>query len=155
MVWTALSIEIDRTVGSHNLACPEPFFPCRKKIVDSLTHSFLKDDSPINFQNGHPGSGKTSVISHLFNRREPQIHLRYHAYRPITPDDAILPVDSGQTSTARSLWGDLLIQLRELLKGELAALNVPITYQLLDTNQIRSEVLRLAGCGNYGAHFAL
>lgn len=144
MVWTDLSIAIDRPVGNHDLPCPEPFFQSRSAIVEELSQAFLKDDSPIKFLKGSPGSGKTSVISFLFNRREPKIHLRYHAFRPITPEEPILPVDSGQTSTARSLWGDLLIQLRQLLKGRLAALKVPITIQLLDTEKIRSEVFRLA-----------
>lgn len=57
------------------------------------------------FLSGFPGIGKTSIVSTLANHREKVIDLRYHAFRPITPDTTVLPADAGETTKAEVLWG--------------------------------------------------
>jgi len=70
--------------------------------------------------------------------------LRYHAFRPITPDTNVLPADAGETTKAEVLWGDLLSQLRIIFKGRLARFQVPLRNEFLTVERIREHVLRLA-----------
>jgi hypothetical protein len=80
----------------------------------------------------------------LANRREPVIDLRYHAFQPVTPDSDLLPSDAGRTSTADTLWRDLFAQLRDRIRGRYAELQMPVEPSMLNTDQLRAHVLRIA-----------
>jgi hypothetical protein len=142
-VWAALSLA-DDLVGEHDLAPPAPFFASRETVVDELRKTLASAGPPIVFLSGEPGCGKTSVVTSITNGRCPLVDARYYAYRPITPENQLLPTDSGKTTLARSLWGDLLVQLRNLAKSDLFKLRVAIRNQFLTTNELRAECLRLA-----------
>ncbi|UHA73274.1 ATP-binding protein [Paenibacillus sp. 481] len=144
-VYEVLSMRSQELVGEHMLLPPAPFFPSRLKFLEDLSNHLLSGSHPITFLTGMPGQGKTSVVSALANRRDPIIDLRYHAFKPITPQTERLPADSGVTTKAEVLWGDLLIELRSFFfKGRLARYNVPIRNDFLTLVQLISEVLRLA-----------
>jgi hypothetical protein len=96
-----------------------------------------------------PGSGKTSVLSELANRRttsplEGVIGIRYFAFQPITPDTPMIPADSDYLVKPESLWFGLLDQLRHGLRGRLRSYEVPIRDSFLEWTQARQHVLRLA-----------
>lgn len=143
-VYTALSLPSFGTIGEHNLVPEEPFFPSRKQFVETLADKLLNGEEPIIFLSGIPGIGKTTVVSALANRRDPVIDLRYHAFRPITPQTTVLPTDAGETTKAEVLWSDLLSQLRTIFKGRLAHFHVPVRNDFLTTEKLRDHVLRLA-----------
>ena len=142
-VWAELGAE-EATVGVHALPPPAPFFPSRIGFLDQVGTALRRASHPIVFMTGEPGCGKTSIVSALVNRSDPFIDLRYHAYRPITPDMTDLSIDTGETATAEVLWGDLLIQLRRHLTGRLAQHRVPLRISFLSILDRRREVLRLA-----------
>jgi hypothetical protein len=142
-VWAELGAEED-TVGLHALPPPAPFFPSRIDFLDQVATALRGASQPIVFMTGEPGCGKTSIVSALVNRSDPFIDLRYHAYRPITPDMTDLSLDTGETATAEVLWGDLLVQLRRHLTGRLAQHRVPLRISFLSIQDRRREVLRLA-----------
>jgi hypothetical protein len=144
LAYEALCVLADRMVGEHELPPPAPFFPSRIDILKQLESQLTTETSKAIFVTGEPGSGKTAIVSALANRREPIIDLRYHAYRPVTPENQLLPADAGRTATAVALWGDLLIQLRVLARGSLAKLRVPVSIALMSADAMRSEVLRIA-----------
>lgn len=144
-VYEVLSMQSQELVGDHMLLPPEPFFPSRMKFLENLAEHLLKSSCPVTFLSGAPGQGKTSVVSALANRRDPVIDLRFHAFKPITPQTLRLHADSGTTTKAEVLWGDLLIELRSyFFKRRLAKFNVPIRNDFLSLEQLISEVLRLA-----------
>ncbi|MGG0412259.1 ATP-binding protein [Peribacillus simplex] len=143
-VYKVLSIPAQELIGDHSLVPPEPFFPSRKEFVDKLSNELIFGKNPIIFLSGLPGIGKTSIVSALANRREPVIDLRYHAFKPITPNNAVVAADSGITTKADVLWGDLLSQFRTIFEGRLAHYNVPIRNEYLTVEQMRENVLRLA-----------
>jgi len=134
----------DELVGEHDLSPPAPFFDTRLPVVEDIAALVQTRATAVVFLAGEPGSGKTAVLSALANRREPVIDLRYHAYRPITPENQLLPADAGRTTTSRALWSDLLIQLRGLVSGRLSKLQVPAHCGSLTVEKLRSHVLRLA-----------
>lgn len=144
MVYEKLSKSTEDMIGDHALPPPEPFFPSRKDIILKLEQNILKGNHPIIFLTGPPGIGKTSIVSELTNRLNPVVHLRFYAFRPITPDNTLVPADSGKTATPEALWGDLLSQLRSLFKGKLSKYKVPIRNEFLSVEQLRKNVLRLA-----------
>lgn len=139
-----LSLDSNILIGEHELRPPYPFFSSREKLVIKLEDFLINGDKKIVFLTGNPGEGKTSIVSSLANKRNSIIDLRYHAYKPITPETPIIPADVGKTTTASALWGDLLSQLRVLFKGRLSEYNVPIFNDLLTDEELRSEVIRLA-----------
>lgn len=143
-VYEVLALRNERSVGEHGLPPPAPFFPTRRDVVDQLAQRILRRDAPIIFLSGEPGSGKTAIVSALANRRDPILDLRYHAFRPVTPDNQLLPSDASETAKSRSLWTDLLLQLRHLASGRLASLRVPVHTGMLSTDELRSAVLRIA-----------
>ncbi|MMZ49480.1 hypothetical protein D1872_111790 [compost metagenome] len=144
-VYEVLSMHSEELVGDHMLMPPAPFFPSRLQFLEKLANHLLESTHPVTFLTGLPGQGKTSVVSALANRRNPVIDLRYHAFKPITPQMNRLPADAGVTTKAEVLWGDLLIELRSFFfKGRLAKYNVPIRNDFLTLEQLISEVLRLA-----------
>lgn len=144
MVYEAISLPTKQMIGEHRLPPPEPFFSSRETFVKKLAAELLDGTYPVLFLTGLPGVGKTSIVNVLANRREPLIDLRFHAFRPITPDMTMLPMDAGITTTPVALWGDLLAQLRIIFKGRLGQFSVPIRNEFLTPEQLRDEVLRLA-----------
>jgi hypothetical protein len=142
-IWKELG-GAEEFVGAHAIPPPAPFFPSREGFLRDVASALATSTSRVVFMTGEPGCGKTSVVSALANRSDPIIDLRYHAYRPIAPDMTELPLDTGETTSAESLWGDLLIQLRQHLAGRLAHHRVPLRTSFLSAEDRRSEVLRLA-----------
>ena len=129
---------------------PAPFFHSRTQMAEAL-EAMLGQPSlaPALFLCAEPGGGKTSVLSHLINRRSSDsatavIGLRYFAFRPITPASPIIPPDSDRYVRADRLWFGLLGQLRSQLAGRLAEYGVPIRNDFIDWPAARSHVLRLA-----------
>ncbi|MGC4114485.1 MAG: AAA family ATPase [Myxococcales bacterium] len=143
-VYTTLCLAEDAPVGDHDLVPPAPFFATRILVADELGSLLASRSEPVIFIAGEPGSGKTALLSFLANRREPNIDIRFHAYRPITPENQILPADAGRTTTARALWADLLLQIRDFARGRLASLAVPVHAASLSVDALREHVLRLA-----------
>lgn len=141
----ALALNSDNYKGIHDVPTTEPFFSSRVDFVARLEYLLQKREYPIVFLSGDPGSGKTNIVSHLTNKVDSIITLRFYAFKPLSADDLYLSADKG-VSDPRALWGDLLIQLRELLKGKLSKYQVPISNELLVTTEgLRREVLRLSG----------
>ena len=143
-VYGALCLIEDTAFGEHDLAPASPFLASRDAIVDRVANALLSRRTPIVFVSGEPGSGKTTVISALANRRQPVVDARFHAFRPTTAENRLLPADAGRTTTSRALWTDLLLQIRALLTGRLAKYTVPIHAGSLKDEELRSHVLRLA-----------
>ncbi|RST76218.1 ATP-binding protein [Siminovitchia acidinfaciens] len=140
----ALSLSSDSFKGIHDIPTTEPFFESRADFSGKLEDTLKKRDYPVVFLSGEPGSGKTNIVSYLTNKIDSVITIRFYAFKPLTSDDLYLSADKG-VSDPRALWGDLLIQLRELLKGKLAKYQVPISNELLSTtDELRNEVLRLS-----------
>ncbi|MGK3967977.1 AAA family ATPase [Sorangium sp. So ce1667] len=143
-VYEKLCLADDMAVGEHELAPPAPFFQTRLPVADEITSLLTSRAEPVVFVVGEPGSGKTALFSSLANRRVPVVDIRFHAYRPITPENQLLPADAGRTTSARALWSDLLLQIRTLARGHLAQLQVPIHAGSLSVESLRAHVLRLA-----------
>lgn len=142
--YATLCLTQDVLVGEHDLPPPAPFFPTRLPILQELSRAISVRDAPILFVAGEPGSGKTAVLSALSSQRDSVVGVRFHAYRPITPENQLLPADAGRTTTARALWSDILIQMRAQLRGKLAALKVPVHAGSLTVERLRAHVLRIA-----------
>jgi hypothetical protein len=129
---------------------PAPFFPSRELFLKELERSLIKRDGPpVLFLSADPGSGKTSILSQLANRRTEDalkgvVGIRYFAFRPITPTSPIIPPDADRFVKADTLWFELLQQLRRGLRGRLRAYSVPVRNELLDWSTAREHVLRLA-----------
>ena len=134
----------DVSVGEHDLPPPAPFFGTRIPVGDLIASLLESRAAPVVFLVGEPGSGKTALISSLANRADAVIDVRYHAYRPITPENQLLPADAGRTTSSRALWSDLLLQIRALGRGRLAQLQVPVHTASLSVDDLRAEVVRLA-----------
>lgn len=143
-VYSALGLPTENDVSNHLIAPPEPFFPSRLGFCTELIAALQATDTRMVFLVGDPGSGKTSIVSSLANRRTPAIDARYHAYRPITPDTQHLPPDADVDVSQAGLWGSLLSQLRQQLHGRLAEKRVPIRNRFLSPDRMRQEVLRIA-----------
>lgn len=142
----ALSLSGDKIVGEHNLPTCEPFFQSRVNFAKTLEEILTERRSPIVFLSGGPGSGKTNIINYLSNKTDSVITLRFHAFKPLSPKDEYLTADKG-ISDPRALWGNLLIELRELYikYGKMSDYNVPPTIELMESiDALRSEVLRLS-----------
>lgn len=143
-VYRALKLHADSVGTTHLVAPPEPFFPSRQALVAELETALDAVDTQVLLLTGSPGAGKTSVISSLASRHDRRVDIRFHAYRPITPDDKRLPADAELDVSADGLWGALLAQLRDLLYGELATYRIPVRNGLLDAGEKRAHVLRIA-----------
>lgn len=142
-VYEVLCLEFDVPIGEHHFPPPEPFVDSRRLLGDHIAQLLCNRTAPIVFLVGQPGSGKTAITSYLANRREPVIDLRFHAFRPITPENQLLPIDIGRTTSARALWSDLLLQVRANAQGRLAELNVPVHAGSLSEDALRDNVLRI------------
>lgn len=142
-VYSALSIEGDINDSQHRLAPPYPFFESRKTFCEKLENEISATDKNVVFISGEPGSGKTSTISYLQSYYS-FFTLRYHTFRPISPEQHFYNIDAGMYSS-ENLWGTLLIQLRQKFIGKLAQYNVPVNNKLLTLEKMRDNVLRLLG----------
>lgn len=143
-LFEALSLASDNPVGDHNIPACFPFFQSRINFINNLEGILKERIRPIVFLSGNPGSGKTNIVSYMANKSYSIIDLRFHAFKPIQPGDTYLPSDQG-ISDSKALWGDLLIQLRELLEGRLAEFDVPVSNEILGSfEKMRAEVLRIA-----------
>ncbi len=144
-VYEKLRIPAYEYIGDHNLLPPYPFFSSRETVVNSILSSIKDTNKSIIFLTGPPGVGKTSLISKLANKINPPIHLRYYTFKPISPENDLLPADAGRTINSFSLWSDLLSQLRDYFKGNIAKYKIPIRNDFItDVDILRAEVLRLA-----------
>lgn len=143
-LFEALSLAGDKIQGEHNLKVCEPFFSSRLEFVNELESKLLNREFPVVFLYGDPGSGKTNIVSHMANKNDSVVTLRFHAFKPLSAEDLYLSADKG-ISDPRALWGNLLIELRELFTGKLAQYNIPVSIELIDSiDELRKEVLRLA-----------
>lgn len=142
----ALSLSGDKIVGEHNLPTCEPFFESRADFAKTLEAILAERRNPIVFLSGGPGSGKTNIINYLSNKSDSVITLRFHAFKPLNPKDEYLTADKG-ISDPRALWGNLLIELREIFVkyDRMSDYNVPPTIELMESvDALRGEVLRLS-----------
>ena len=142
-VFSVLGTESDINESQHRLAPPFPFFKSRQAFCKIVEQKIRETDKRIVLLSGDPGSGKTSVISYLQSTSNFFL-LRYHTFRPISPEQRFYDADAGICSS-ENLWGTLLIQLRQKLKGKLAEYEVPISNKLLTVEGMRSHVCRLLG----------
>ena len=142
-VYQALVTEEEVCEAQHRLAPPIPFFESRKQFCSDFIDTINNTDKKVIFVSGEPGSGKTSIMSYLQASKD-LFYLRYHTFRPISPEQHFYNLDAGQCS-AESLWGTLLIQIRKKLKGHISEYNVPVNNKYLTVEQIREHVLRLLG----------
>lgn len=142
----ALSLSGDKIVGEHNLQTCEPFFESRADFAKTLEAILSERRSPIVFLSGGPGSGKTNIINYLSNKSDSVITLRFHAFKPLNPNDEYLTADKG-ISDPRALWGNLLVEIREIFikYDKMSDYKVPPTIELMESvDDLRSEVLRLS-----------
>ena len=142
-VCSVLAIGEDVDESQHRLAHPYPFFASRRSFCETLVKQIEETPRKVVFLSGDPGSGKTSTISYLQSEYNLFL-LRYHTFRPISPEQHFYNADPGMCTT-QNLWGTLLIQLRKRLKGHLAEYNVPVSNRLLSDEEMRSHVMRLLG----------
>ena len=142
-VFSVLGTEIDINEDQHRLAPPFPFFKSRQAFCELIEREIRETDKKVVLLSGDPGSGKTSTISYLQSTTDLFL-LRYHTFRPISPEQRFYNVDTGICSS-ENLWGTLLIQLRQKLKGRLAEYEVPVGNKLLKVEEMRSHVCRLLG----------
>ncbi|WP_366922799.1 ATP-binding protein [Metallumcola ferriviriculae] len=143
-LFEALSLYGDKIQGEHDLKTCEPFFSSRIDFTNELERKLVDREAPVIFLYGDPGSGKTNIVSHLANKSDSVITLRFHAFKPLSADDLYLSADKG-ISDPRALWGNFLVELRNLFTGKLSKYNVPVTNELLESiDDLRNEVLRLS-----------
>lgn len=128
---------------------PHPFFPSRCPIGESIEERLIDaSGSEVLFLSGEPGSGKTSLVSWLSNRRqqnafEGTIGIRFFCFEPIRPENPFIAPDASRV-TPSELWLSLLTQLRVGLRGRLHEFQVPLRNDFLDWQKARAHVLRLA-----------
>lgn len=122
---------------------PTPVFPSREHACSLLCDKLESSDSKVVFLQGRPGSGKTRLVSCLCERMTPR-PFRFYAFKPLDVDEFSYSPDAGIVSP-RELWSTLLNQLRDAseLSGEKP--RIPIINELCNDDELRSEVLRLAG----------
>lgn len=143
-LYTALSLEFEKYRGIYSLPVNEPFFNSRAVFAEELEAKITGSNNKVVFLSGEPGTGKTNISSYLVNKQNSIISLRYYTFKPLTLNNPYLSADKGG-SAPEILWGDLLIQLKGLLKGNLAKYKVPISIEMISSiDYLRSEVMRLA-----------
>ncbi|MEZ6130792.1 MAG: hypothetical protein R3C59_19150 [Planctomycetaceae bacterium] len=128
---------------------PSPFFPTRLPIAEQLQTDLLDEkEAPVVFLTGEPGSGKTSAVSWLANRRTDDafqgiIGIRFFCFEPIRPEQPFISPDASRVKPDE-LWFSLLTQLRRGLETRLFELKVPLRNDFLSWVEARDHVLRLA-----------
>lgn len=128
---------------------PSPFFPSRLPVAEQLQTDLLdENEAPVVFLTGEPGSGKTSAVSWLANRRTEDafqgiIGIRFFCFEPIRPEQPFISPDASRVKP-EELWLCLLTQLRRGLKGRLHQLRVPLRNAFLTWMEARDHVLRLS-----------
>lgn len=142
-IFSVLGTEVDANESQHRLAPPFPFFKSRQAFCEVIERKVRETDKKVVLLSGDPGSGKTSTISYLQSTTDLFL-LRYHTFRPISPEQRFYNADPGICSS-ENLWGTLLIQLRQKLRGKLAEYEVPVSNKLLTLEGMRSHVFRLLG----------
>jgi len=143
-LYEALSLESDDFKGIISLPTTEPFIESRVKFCEDLEREILNTDKKVIFLSGEAGSGKTNVASFLVNKVNSIISLKYYTFKPLNIKSDYLSADKGG-SNPRTLWGDLLLQLKDRLKGQLSKYNVPMSIEFIDSiDQLRKEVIRLS-----------
>lgn len=138
-------------LGHCEVETPEPFFPSRLQIVESLRTSLLSS-SPhkVDFLSAEPGSGKTSCSSKIsrsgaLHWKDQCISARFYAYRPIRPGRLDIGSDVA-AANPEALWLGLLWQIRDNLRKTrlLSQLHVPVWLDGMPWSVAREHVLRLA-----------
>lgn len=138
-------------LGHCEVETPDPFFPSRDAVVETLRVSLL-GESPhkVDFLAAEPGAGKTSCISKLARSgavlwKEQCISIRFYAYRPIRPGQRDIGSDADVGVRPEALWLGLLWQVRENLRKThlLAELQVPVWLDGLPWKIAREHVLRI------------
>ena len=128
---------------------PSPFFPTRLPIAEDLQADLLdENEAPVVFLTGEPGSGKTSAVSWLANRRTADafqgiIGIRFFCFEPIRPEQPFISPDASRVKP-EELWFSLLTQLRRGLATRLFKLKVPLRNDFLTWSEARDHVLRLS-----------
>lgn len=142
-VYTVLGVTNEEEDSQHRLVPPSPFFESRKVFCNKIEERLRRTTKKFVFISGNPGSGKTSIVSYLQAETD-LFFLRYHTFRPISPEQHFYNTDSGMYSP-ENLWGTLLFQLRNKLQGRLAKYKVPLNNKLISVEEMRAAVLRLLG----------
>jgi hypothetical protein len=141
IVYEALSTELEISNEQHRLPPPKPFFHSREEFCCNVVSDLCNITKPVVFVSGEPGSGKTSIVSHIQAQYD-FFTLRFHAFRPISPEQRFYDADVGLCEP-RQLWIELMIQIRSRLKGRLRRHNVPVICDHITDIDLRSEVMRL------------
>ena len=140
-VYSVLGMEADMDSSQHRLAPPYPFFASRHIFCGKLEQCLKDTQKKVVFISGDPGSGKTSIISYI-QAESNFFLLRYHTFRPISPEQRFYNLDEGMC-TPENLWGTMLSQLRRQFRGKLAQYKVPLNNRFCTTEEIRNQVRRL------------
>ena len=139
-------------LGHCEVETPEPFFPSRLPVVETLRASLLSDSAhKVDFLSAEPGAGKTSCTSKLARSgavrwQEQCVSIRYYAYRPIRPGQPDVGIDAAAGVGPEALWLGLLCQIRDHLRKThlLAELRVPVWLEGMPWVVAREHVLRVA-----------
>ena len=148
-LYSELALEAEQRDLAPAPPPPVPFFPSRIPVADSLEVDLTAmTPESVFFLTAEPGSGKTSVLSWLANRRDDypftgKIGLRFFCFEPIRPEAPFIAPDSSRVQPS-DLWFSLLTQVREGLRGRLRELCVPLRNDLLTWQEARTHVIRLA-----------
>ncbi len=92
---------------------PSPFFPTRLPVAERLQADLLdENEASVVFLTGEPGSGKTSAVSWLANRRTEDafqgiIGIRFFCFEPIRPEQPFISSDASRVKP-EELWFSLL-----------------------------------------------
>lgn len=143
-VYNRLSLPARLERSDHQIPPPLPFFKSRLHFMEHLIEQLGSRKKPIIFLKGSPGSGKSSLVSQLADQVQTIIDLRYHAFKPITPEMKEIPADAGRTVDSRVFWTALLDQIRTKFEGRLHRYQVPVRSDYLTVDEIRKNTLRLA-----------
>lgn len=143
-VYSRLSLQVEVDDRVHLIRPPVPFFKSRLVFMERLIEQLGSRKHSIIFLKGSPGSGKSSLVSQLAYDAPAIINLRYHAFKPITPEMKEIPPDAGRTVDPRVFWTALIDQIRTEFTGKLYQYKVPIRCDYLTVDEIRNHTLRLA-----------
>ena len=139
-------------LGHCEVETPEPFFPSRNAVVNSLRTSLQSESAhKVDFLAAEPGAGKTSCISKLTRSgavlwKEQCVSIRFYAYRPIRPGQPDTSSDFGIGVRPEALWLGLLWQIRDHLRKThlLDELCVPVWLDGMTWEIAQKHVLRIA-----------